>query len=320
MVETAEYDVVIIGAGPAGLTASLYTTRGGLKAVVLEKMAPGGQAATTDVVENYPGFPDGVTGPELMALMEEQAKKFGAEIVSITEVNGIKKEGDLFTVQAGEKKIMAKTVIIASGAQPRELGIPGEGKFRGRGVSYCAVCDGAFYKNADIAVVGGGNAAVEEALYLTRYAKKVFLIHRRDRLRAESVLADRAVSHPQIEIVWDTIVEEVVGDAGVARLKIKNVKTEESGELPVEGIFIYVGFIPSVDFLDGIVSTDKNGFIITGDTMETSLPGLFACGDVRSKGLRQIVTAAGEGATAAFFAEKYIDALEGKEYGEFHPS
>ena len=317
---TPQYDILIIGAGPAGLTAGLYASRGGMKTLLCEKMAPGGQAATTDVIENYPGYPEGISGPALMESMENQARRFGAEIVTITEVSRITPESGFFTVETSGDAYTAKSVIIASGAEPKKLGIPGEGAFTGRGVSYCAVCDGAFFRDAHVAVVGGGNAAVEEALYLTRYATKVTLIHRRDRLRADQVLAERVEKDEKIEILWNTVVDEIKGESGVSELAVRNVKTGAESALKVEGIFIYVGFQSNIAYLDGLVDCDGNGFIITAPNMATSVPGIFACGDVRSKDLRQVVTAAGDGSIAAFSAEKYIEKLENREYGAFNAS
>ncbi len=315
----ADYDVIVIGGGPSGLTAALYASRGGLKTLLLEKMTPGGLAQTTDIIENYPGFPEGVSGPDLMGLMEEQAGRFGAEFKTIVEVTAIENlDGGLFLVVTSGESFSAKSVIIASGAEPKKLGVPGEGEYTGRGVSYCAVCDGAFFKDAEVAVVGGGNSAAEEALFLTKFAKKVNIIHRRDRLRADKINADRAANDPKIEVVWDTVVEEVVGgDKGVSALRLKNLKSQEVRELPVEGIFIYVGYGPNTDFVKDMVELDEYGFIVTDGEMNTSVSGIMACGDVRSKALRQIVTAAGDGATAAFSVEKYIDKLENREYGEF---
>lgn len=317
---TPQYDILIVGAGPAGLTAGLYASRGGMKTLLCEKMAPGGQAATTDVIENYPGYPEGISGPALMESMENQARRFGAEIATITEVTRIVPENDYFIVETSGDAYSTKSVVIASGAEPKRLGIPGEGTFTGRGVSYCAVCDGAFFKDALIAVVGGGNAAVEEALYLTRYGKKVYLIHRRDRLRADQVLAERAFRDDKIEMVWDTVADEIKGEGGVSELAIRNVKTGAESALKVEGIFIYVGFQPNTSYLDGLIDLDDNGFILTAPDMATSKPGIFACGDVRSKDLRQVVTAAGDGSIAAFSAEKHIEKLENRVYGEFNAS
>ena len=309
-------DICIVGAGPAGLTAALYTARGGGDVIVVEKMAPGGQAATTDIIENYPGFPEGISGPELTQRIEEQARKFGAEFKTITSVDSVKKEHDRFTIMMEGELIRAKAVIVASGAESKKLNIPGEDALLGRGVSYCAVCDGAFFKEKEVLVIGGGNAAVEEALYLARFVRKIFLIHRRDRLRAENILAKRAIDHPQIEILWDTVVEEIEGKTGVTGARLKNVKTANEWSIPVDGVFIYVGFTPNSDFVREMVERDEDGFIVTDGAMETKTPGLFAAGDVRSKGLRQIVTAAGDGASAAFAAEKYIERIENREYGK----
>ena len=314
-----DYDVIVIGGGPAGLTAVLYASRGGLKTLMLEKATPGGLVQTTDIIENYPGFPDGVSGPELMELMEKQARKFGAEFKNISEVLAIEKsDGSVFSVKTSDNTITSKSVIIATGAESRKIGIPGESKYTGRGVSYCAVCDGAFFKEAEVAVVGGGNAAVEEALFLTKFAKKIYLIHRRDRLRADNVIAERAKKDPKIEFVWDTVVEEVIGDGkGVSSLKLKNIKNEQVQDLKVEGVFVYIGYKPNTVFLEGFLELDKGGFVVTDGEMNTNVSGIMACGDVRSKALKQIVTATGEGATAAFSTEKYIDKLENREYGEF---
>jgi thioredoxin reductase (NADPH) len=312
-----KYDLVIIGAGPAGLTAAIYGARSGLSVLVLERTAPGGQAATTDVIENYPGFPQGIRGPELSASMEDQAKRFGASFKTIAQVGTLERENGAFRIKAGDESFIAKAVIVASGADPTRLGVPGEDALIGKGVSYCAVCDGAFFKGSDVAVVGGGNSAVEEAIYLTRYARKVYLIHRRDRFRADKILVDRALAHPQIAAVLESVVEEIVGEKAVAAAKIKNVRTGEVVTLPIEGIFIYAGYRPNTDFLEGMVKLDESGCVVTDAEMTTEVPGLFAAGDVRRKGLRQVVTAVGDGATAAFWAEKYIEKLENRHYGDF---
>jgi thioredoxin reductase (NADPH) len=312
-----KYDLIIIGAGPAGLSAGLYAARGGLATVVLERMASGGHAAMTDLIENYPGFPQGIVGPELTANMESQAREFGATFKTVAEVSQIEIRDGAFTVSAGDEAFASKAVIVATGADQTKLGVPGEERLIGRGVSYCAVCDGAFFRDADVAVVGGGNSAVEESLYLTRYAKKVFLIHRRERFRADKILIDRAVDHPKIEIILSSVIEEIIGENGVKSASIKNVSTNEIRTLPVEGIFVYAGFKPNTDFLAGMVALDAVGCIVTDAEMATNVPGLFAAGDVRSKNLRQIVTAAGDGATAAFAAEKYIEKVENRQYGAF---
>lgn len=314
----AHYDLVIIGAGPAGLTAAIYAGRGGLNTLVLERMSAGGHAATTDLIENYPGFPEGISGAGLSESMEKQAIRFGASFKTIAEVSAIRQVDGVFRVTAGQEEFTAKSVIVASGADPTKLGVPGEDKLIGRGVSFCAVCDGAFFKGAAVGVVGGGNSAVEEAIYLTRYAQRVYLIHRRDRFRADKILVDRATSHPAIEMIMETVVEEIQGDTAATGVKLKNVKTGQSRLLPVEGIFIYAGYRPNTDFLKGVVDLDDSGCIVTDTEMATRVPGLFAAGDVRSKGLRQVVTAAGDGATAAYGAEKYIETIENRQYGQFN--
>ncbi len=312
-----EYDLVIIGAGPAGLTAALYGGRGGLKTLVLERMSAGGHAAMTDAIENYPGFPEGISGAALAESMEKQTRKFGASFKTITEVNKIEHADGLFTVTAADETFTAKAVIVASGADPTKLGVPREDELIGKGVSYCAVCDGAFFKGAQVAVIGGGNSALEEAIYLTRYAKRVYLIHRRDRFRADKILTDRALSHPAIEVIMESVVEEIIGDRAVSAVKLKNVETSQTKTVPVEGIFIYAGYRPNTEYLKGIVDLDEVGCVVTDAEMATRVPGLFAAGDVRSKGLRQVITAAGDGATAAYSAEKYIETMENRQYGKF---
>lgn len=312
-----EYDLVIIGAGPAGLTAALYGGRGGLKTLVLERMSAGGHAAMTDAIENYPGFPEGISGATLTESMEKQTRKFGALFKTITEVNKIEHADGLFMVTAADETFTAKAVIVASGADPTKLGVPREDELIGKGVSYCAVCDGAFFKGAQVAVIGGGNSALEEAIYLTRYAKRVYLIHRRNRFRADKILTDRALSHPAIEVIMESVVEEIIGDRAVSAVKLKNVETLQTKTLPVEGIFIYAGYRPNTDYLKGIVDLDEVGCVVTDAEMATRVPGLFAAGDVRSKGLRQVITAAGDGATAAYSAEKYIETMENRQYGKF---
>ncbi len=313
----AEYDLIIIGAGPAGLTAAVYAGRGGLNTLVLERMSAGGHAAMTDAIENYPGFPEGISGAELAESMEKQARRFGASFKTVVEVSGLQHTDGVFRIKAGDETYVAKSVIVASGADPTKLGVAREGELIGRGVSYCAVCDGAFFKGAEVAVVGGGNSAVEEAIYLTRYAKKVYLIHRRDRFRADKILVDRVLSHPGIEVIMENVVEEIIGQTSVTAVKIKNVTTGKTKVLAIEGIFIYAGYRPNTDFLKGIVEMDGFGCIVTDAEMATGVPGLFAAGDVRSKGLRQVVTAAGDGATAAYWAEKHIEKMENRHYGEF---
>ncbi|RLB03606.1 MAG: thioredoxin-disulfide reductase [Deltaproteobacteria bacterium] len=299
-------DLVIIGGGPAGLAAGIYAARARLDTLLIEKLGQGGQILLTDWIENYPGFPDGVSGFELADLFGKQATKFGLEILN-GEVLGLKLEGKTKIIDLGNQSIRCKSIIIATGASPSRLGVEGEDSFTGKGVSFCATCDGPFYREKVVAVVGGGNSAVEEALFLTKFASKVYIIHRRDELRATKILQERAFNNPKIEIIWDTVVVKIEGDdAGVNNLKIKNVKTEEISDLSVDGVFIFVGTIPNTSYVPQEIEKNSRGFLITNENMETSVPGIFAAGDVRAKLLRQIVTAVGDGATAAFAAELYI--------------
>lgn len=301
-----EFDLIIVGGGPAGLTAYIYAARARLRTVLVEKLSPGGQVLVTDWVENYPGFPEGISGAELMEKFAAQARALGLEPV-LDEAVGLTPDGDLRLVHlAGGKTLVAPTVIIATGASPRKLGVPGEAELTGKGVSYCATCDGPFFRDEVIAVVGGGNTAVQESLFLTRFARKIYLIHRRDQLRATRILQERALSHPQIEPLWNTVVTEVLGEDRVEGLRIKNVKTGEESTLAVGGVFIFIGIKPQTEWLGGAVALDEAGFVVTDSETRTSLPGVFAAGDVRAKACRQIVTAAGDGAVAAYMAEHYL--------------
>ena len=301
------YDIIIIGGGPAGLTAGLYTTRGKLKTLLLEKGLTGGLVTTTEWVENYPGFEEGILGAELAQKMEKQAVKFGLEITqgSVAKV-AIKDKTKEVTLEDG-KTYQAKSIILTTGAHPRNLKIEGEDEFRGKGVSYCATCDGAFFKGESIAVVGGGDSAVQEALFLTKFADTVYVVHRRDKLRAEKILQERAFANSRIKFVWDSVPEQIAGEAGVNALHIKNVKTDEKTVLHVQGVFIYIGYNPNTEFLAGLANLDKDNYIIADEYMSTSSPGIFVAGDVRSKSIKQIATAVGDGATAAVAAEKYIE-------------
>ncbi|MDW7675205.1 MAG: thioredoxin-disulfide reductase [Bacillota bacterium] len=302
------YDVVILGGGPAGLTAALYTARGGLKTIILEKAMPGGQAALTDVIENYPGFPDGISGPELMQKFMEQAMKVGAEFKTqeVLEVDLLSKVKKLKT---SSEEIEAKAVIIATGAQARKLGVPGEERFTGRGVSYCATCDGAFFRNKRVAVVGGGDAAVEEAVFLTKFAAEVVIIHRRDQLRATKVLQERALKNDKIKLMLDTVVEEITGTQAVEKLRLKNTKTGQEKLTDFDGVFVFVGTVPNTAFLEGKVELDSLGYVLTHDYLKASVPGVFAAGDVRKTFLRQVSTAVGDGAVAAMAVEHYLAEL-----------
>ncbi|GBE06753.1 thioredoxin reductase [bacterium BMS3Abin10] len=301
------FDTVIIGGGPAGLTAGLYTSRARLKTLLIERGLPGGQVMTTELVENYPGFEEGIMGPELSAKMEKQARKFGLEIVQ-DSVREISLDGKTKKIILEEgRQYEAKSVILCTGAHPRLLGVKGEGELRGKGVSYCATCDGAFFKGQKIAVVGGGNSAVEEALFLTKFAKEVHVIHRRDQLRADRIVQERAFANEKIKFIWDSVVEEIRGDEEVTSLLIKNRKTQQESVLDVQGIFIYVGYIPNTEFLSGFITLDEEGYIVTDHNMATSVPGVFAAGDVRANSVKQISVAVGSGTTAAISAAKYIE-------------
>ncbi len=300
------YDVVIVGGGPAGLTAGIYAARADLKTVLLERGMPGGLAASTDFIENYPGFPEGIGGPEMATHMLSQAQRFGLE-VKYTDVESLKKDAAGFTVNTDDGEIKTKTVIIATGAKPRMPGYRGEHEFHGRGVSYCATCDGAFFRDKVVAVVGGGDSAVEEAIFLTKFAVKVYIIHRRGELRATKYVQQKAMKNEKIELVWHSVVEEIKGDATVAELDVKDVRNGKISSLKVDGVFIYIGHDPSVELVKDMVELDEKGYIITDDEMRTSTPGLFAAGDVRRKLLRQVVTAVADGAIAAVSAEKHLE-------------
>ncbi len=303
------YEILIIGGGPAGLTAGIYGARSKRDTLIIEKLLPGGQAGLTDLVENYPGFPEGIEGPDLVKRMEEQAKKFGADIL-IDEIVDLKLDGEEKEVVGRSGIYRAKTVIISGGAEPRKLGVPGEKEFTGKGVSYCATCDGAFFENQDIAVVGGGDTAVQEAIYLTQFARKVTIIHRRDKLRATKILQERAFKNEKIDFLWNSVVTEILGNKRVEKIKVKNVKTGEEKIIEKDGIFIYIGLIPNTEYLKGKIDLSPDGYIITDEEMKTNLPGVYAAGDVRKKSLRQIVTAVADGAQAAMSAVKYIEERE----------
>jgi thioredoxin reductase (NADPH) len=308
-------DVVILGAGPAGLTAAIYAARANLAPVVITGPLFGGQLALTTEVENFPGFPDGVLGPELMELMKRQAERFGAE-VRIGEVTEVALTRNPLRMTLNGELIETKSLIIATGASARLLGVPGENEFFGRGVSTCATCDGFFYRGKNVAVVGGGDSAVEEGSFLTRYASKVYLVHRRDRLRASQILQDRAMKNDKIAFIWDTVVEEVIGDEGkgVAATRLRNVKTGAEQELPVDGVFIAIGHVPNTKLFEGQLKLDEQGYIVTDSRMHTNLKGVFACGDCQDYTYRQAITAAGTGCMAAIEAEKFLAEVEERAY------
>jgi len=300
-----EHDVVIVGAGPAGLTAAIYAGRSRVKTLVIEMMMPGGWMAVTDTLENYPGVGT-VKGAELAQRMAEQAKGFGAEIVT-GSVSSVETGGEGLAAVVGGERHAARAVIVASGTNYRKLGVPGEVELAGRGVSYCATCDGPFYKGEEIAVVGGGDSALQEALYLTEFASKVYLIHRRDEFRAVPILAERVAESGRIECLCSNVVERINGTDGVDSVDIRSTKTDEARTLPVSGVFLFVGLEPRTEFLGDTVETDDRGFVLTGQDMKTNVRGLLAAGDCRSKLLRQVSTAVGDGATAAFTARQFLE-------------
>ncbi len=302
------YDIVIIGAGPAGLTAGIYAKRGGMNVTIFEKMGVGGQIMLTDTVENYPGFPS-ISGPELMQKFEEHAEKFGVEI-KYEEVVKVETTGKIHKIITDGGEYETISVIVATGSQPRKLNVEGEDKFTGRGVSYCAVCDGAFFRNKTVAVIGGGDSAIKEAIYLTQLVNKVIVIHRRDKLRAEKILQEQAFKNPKIEFIWDSVVEKILGEDKFEGLLIKNVKNpEEKEELKVDGVFVYIGNNPNTGFVD--VEKTSSGQIITDKELRTSVPGIYAAGDCRDTPLKQITTCVGDGALAAYIAGEYVEKFKG---------
>lgn len=304
--KTYEFDTVILGGGPAGISAAIYSARGACSTAIIDKSMLGGQPTNYLELENYPGF-GLVDGFDLMEKFEQHADKFGVEKFPMQEIENVDLKSDIKAITTKESVFKAKSVIIATGAQPKKLGVPGEKEFTGRGVSYCAVCDGAFYKEKTVAVVGGGNAAVEEAIYLTKFANKVYLIHRRDSLRADKIVQERAFKNEKIEFIWDTIPKEVLGENTVNTLVLENVKTDKTSNLQVDGVFPYIGYTANVEDFQGQLKQDESGFIITDETMQTSIKGVFAVGDVRTTPLRQVITAASDGAVGAVYAVKYLE-------------
>lgn len=305
------YDTIIIGGGPAGLSAGIYAMRARLNTVLIEKYIPGGQMIVTDFVENYPGFPEGVGGPDLSAAMELQARRLGLEIMA-AEVLSVDFTGTEKIVTTSEGELRSPTIIISAGATPRRLGVHGEGRLTGKGVSYCATCDGAFFRDKEIAVVGGGNTAVQDAVFLTRFASKVTIIHRRDALRATKILQERAFKNPKIEFAWNSVVAQVNGEHKVGGIVIESVDDHSQRTIPVDGVFVLIGTHPNTEFLRGIVTLDPAGYVITDEEMQTNVPGVYAAGDCRRKTLRQMVTAASDGAISAVAAEQYIEKLSDK--------
>jgi thioredoxin reductase (NADPH) len=308
MSEEKVYDVIIIGAGPAGMTAALYTSRSNMSTLMLERGIPGGQMANTEDVENFPGF-DHILGPELSTKMFEHAKKFGAEY-AYGDVKRVEDGNPYKRVVLGNKEYQAKSVIISTGSSYRKLGIPGEERLSGRGVSWCAVCDGAFFKGKELVVIGGGDAAVEEASYLTRFATKVTVIHRREELRAQKILQKRAFDNEKINFIWNHTVEEILGEDKVSGVRIKHTETNEEQDFPCEGTFIYIGMDPISYAVSDLGILNQDGYVVSDDKdMSTKIPGIFAAGDVRDKTLRQIVTATGDGSQAAMSAQHYVEEL-----------
>ncbi len=299
------YDLIIVGAGPAGLTAGLYAGRYRLKTLLLEKTAIGGQIIMSATIENYPGFPGGIPTLELIEKMEKQAREVGVEIVS-AEVNLIEGDAPVFNVRTLEKDFSAKSLIISTGAHWKRLGVPGEEKFIGRGVSFCATCDAPFFKNKEVVVVGGGDKAVEEAMFLSSYAAKVTIIHRRAGFRCAGILLEKARLNPKINFVLDSVVERVEGENKVEAVAVKNVITGSKSSISCQGVFIFIGVGPTTEFLKNYLLTDESGFIITDDKMQSSREGLFACGDCRKKNFYQVITACGDAALAAFSAHNYL--------------
>ena len=311
------YDVIIIGGGPAGLTAGIYTTRARLSTILIEKLGLGGQASLSDKIENYPGFISGISGGELVHNMEEQAKSFGT-MIAYGEVNRIE-----FSEDSNIKKIFVDndpvpyqclSIIIAAGEKQRKLGVPGEVEFTGKGVSYCATCDGAFFRDLTVAVVGGGDVALGDALFLTRFAQKVYIVHRRDRFRGTKILQEKVFNNSKIEVIFDSVMDEIFGQTMVGGVKLRNLKTGESKDLEVNGVFVFIGYVPSLTFLGTILKKSDDDYIIVDREMITSREGIFACGDCCKKNLKQVVTACGDGATAAFSAQHYVERIKGEEY------
>ncbi|MDP3790509.1 MAG: thioredoxin-disulfide reductase [Candidatus Omnitrophota bacterium] len=311
------HDIVIVGGGPAGLTAGIYASRARMNTLLLEKIACGGQILTADVIENFPGFPCGTNGPDLADFMLKQAEHFGL-VISTREVAKIlpkSSQSDPFLIKTVEgDDIKALSVIISTGADWNALGVPGEDKLRGRGVSYCATCDGPLFRNKEVVVVGGGDTALGEAIYLTRFASKVTVIHRRDALRATRILQERAFANKKMELCLKSVVTEIVGTSRVEGVKVKNTATSEEKTIRTDGVFVLIGLSPNSGMFKDLLKLDEKGYIISDEDMKTSIDGIFACGDVRSKPLRQVVTATGEGATAAVSAQHYVEKLKGTDY------
>lgn len=299
------YDMIILGGGPAGLTAAIYGGRANLDILVVEHMMSGGEIASTDKLDNYPGFPEGINGLEFGQLLEQHALRFGAEMISAS-IDVLDSAGEIKKVSTSKGDFFGRTIIVATGTAPSLLGVPGEDTLRGKGISFCATCDGFFFRDKKVAVIGGGDSAVKEAIYLTRFVNEIVLIHRRNKLRAVPALQNQILQNPKVSILWDTVVTEFKGDQSLTTLVTKNLQDSTVGELAVDGAFLYVGRIPNTEFLKGL-EMDGQGYIITSEEMETSIPGVFAAGDIRRKYLRQVITAASDGAIAAMMAVRYLE-------------
>ena len=300
-----KYDVIIIGGGPAGLSAGIYTSRARLRSLLIEKGAIGGQIINAEKVENYPGFAEGISGIDLTTAMHQQATKFGLETLT-DEVSSIEVKGKEKLVKTTQGDFIAGAVIIAGGSERQKLGVPGEAKYTGKGVSYCATCDGAFFRGKTVAVIGGGNAAVTEALELTKFAAKIILVHRRNELRATKIMQEKLLADTRIQVSWDSAVQEIIGDTFVKQIRLRNVKTNKETVIDVSGVFVSVGSQPATGYLKGLLNLDAVGAIVTNGRLETSVPGIFAAGDIRSGSIRQVIGAAGDGAMAAVNAGKYL--------------
>ena len=309
MEPNSHHQLVIIGGGPAGFAAALYGARADLKPVIFSGMLLYGQASQTDVIENYPGFPEGIQGIELGKLFEQQAARFGA-LIEYEQVLSLDFQVRPFVVNTYSGSVSADAVILAMGADPNKLQVPGEVEYTGRGVSYCGTCDGFFTRNKDIHVIGGGDTALEEALFLTRFARSVTVVHRRDALRAGAILEKRARSNPKISFLWNTVVDEIRGDEKVQSLLVHNVKTNEKSEIPTQAVFIFVGHSPNVSLIEGQIALDKHGYVKIDDKMATNIPGVFAAGEIADPHYRQVITSAGMGAAAAISATQYLGSLE----------
>ncbi len=304
------YDCVIIGGGPAGLTAGIYTARARLKTLLLEEKAVGGEIVVADIVENYPGFPKGISGSDLTSAIEEQARSFGVEICEVGAHRIVVEGDDRVVNTTDDRRIVAKAVIIAAGTESIKLNVKGEKQFTGRGVSYCAQCDGAFFRDKEVIVIGGGDTAIGDAIFLTRFVKKLYVVHRRNKLRAEKILQEKAFGIPIIEFLWDSVVTEIRGTKTVESVDIKDLKSGATSAKAIDGVFIFIGTRPNTPFVKGLVTLDGNGYIVTTPEMETNVPGVFAAGDVRAKTVRQVSTAVGDGATAGAAVQRYIEQRE----------